>query len=123
MIEPLIDYPHPKIMLCSRFVKFHQTITKCNKNSIRTLAKLTLLDDKTVYKQNLTKIARDCDTVIDKLSPSVVKSNMEYFPLPEAESWRVPFLHNLLAVRSNELHLDNFENQELAELINYVCTT
>ena len=87
------------------------------------LAKLTLIDDKTVYKQNLSKIARDCGTVIDKLSPSVVKSNMEYFPLPAAESWRVPFLQNLLAVRSNELHLDNFEKSELAELINYVCTT
>ena len=67
MIQPLIDYPHPKIMLCSRFVKFHQTVTNCNKNSIRMLAKLTLIDDKTVYKQNLSKIARDCGTEIDKL--------------------------------------------------------
>ena len=123
LIEQMIDYPHPKVMLCSRFVKFHQTITTCNKASVRMLAKLSLIDEKTVYKQNLAGIARDCDTKIKELSPSVVKCEMRYFPLPETESWRVPLLHNLLSVRSNEWQLDNFDRRELAELINHVCTT
>ena len=122
-IEPLIDYPHPKIMMCSRFVKFHQTIRNCNKVSIRKLAKLTFIDEKSVYKQNLASIARDCNTTIENLSPTSVKCDMNYVAVPSHEEWRIPLLQNLLAVRSAEWHLDNYDRNEIALMINHVCTT
>ena len=40
LIEPLSGCYHPYTLLCSRFVKFHQTNMKCNKPTINMLAKL-----------------------------------------------------------------------------------
>ena len=122
LIQDLIDYPHPKIMMCSRFVKFHKTISDCKKMSIRTIAKITFIDEKTVYKQNLIRIARECNTTIENLSPSLVKSEMEYFPIPESEAWRVPMMQNLLAIRATELQLENYDNREVMEMLHNVCT-
>ena len=64
-----------------------------------------------MYKQNLIRIARECNTTIENLSPSLVKSEMEYFPIPESEAWRVLMMQNLLAIRSTELQLENILGQ------------
>ena len=87
------------------------------------LAKLTFIDEKSVYKRNLSSIARDCNTTIENLSPASVKSDMNYFSVPSHEEWRIPLLQNLLAVRSAEWHLDNYDRNEVALMINHVCTT
>ena len=54
LIEELIDFPHPKIMLCSRFVNFHLSVKNSKKSSIRLLSHLSLLDDKTIYNIKIT---------------------------------------------------------------------
>ena len=75
-----------------------------------------------MYKQNLIRIARECNTTIENLSPSLVKSEMEYFPIPESEAWRVPMMQNLLAIRATELQLENYDNREVMEMLHNVCT-
>ena len=84
---------------------------------------MCLIDNKTVFRRNLSNIARECDTKIENLSASVVKDAMKYAPVPDEETWRVDLLHNLLAVRNREWTLDNFENNELNEMIRNICTT
>ena len=48
-IEPLSQCHHVKTLLCSRFVKFHQTLIDCSKPSVRILAQLSKNDTSTVY--------------------------------------------------------------------------
>ena len=123
-IEELVNFPHPKIMLCSRFVKFYDTLIKSKKGSVRLLAKLSFIDEKTVLKSNLRNIAKDCHTkTLDELSPSTVKNNMRYFEVPENEEWRVSLLHNLLLVRSKQWTVDQLEDRKLEHMIYEVCTT
>ncbi len=81
------------------------------------------MDNKTVFRKNLSNIARECDTSIDNLSAAVVKSSLKYAPVPDDESWRVDLLHNLLALRNHEWTLDNFENDEINHMIWEICTT
>ena len=122
-IEEVINFPHPKVMLCSRFVKFYKTVTNCNKLSVRLLSNLGKDDVRTVFGRNLQNIASECNTERNFLTPALVKHEMKYFPVPPEQSWRIPLLQNLLAVRAEEMTLDNFENAELDQLIEHVCTT
>ena len=122
-IQQLIEYPHPKIMLASRFVKFSENIRSCDKESVRVLSNLCLGDTKTVFRRNLSNIARECHTNIENLSVYTVKSAMKYAPVPDNEFWRIPLLHNLLAVRGHDWTVDNFDNGELNQMIYNVCTT
>ena len=48
-IEPLSQCLHPKIMLCSRFVKFYKTLTTCKKPAVRILARLCENNMQTVF--------------------------------------------------------------------------
>ena len=113
----MIDFPHPKVMLCSRFIKFYNTLINSKKDSVRILAKLCSIDEKTVMKNNLRNIARDCQV------KSLVKSSMKYYDVPEQQEWRIPLLHNLLFVRSKDWIVDEFDDHELEEMIAYVCTS
>ena len=47
---------------------------------------------------------------------------MKYCGVPKGEEWRIPLLHNLLSIKSNELSLLNFENKEIDLMIENVCT-
>ena len=38
LIESLTDYIHPKVIMCSRFVKFHDSLMNCKKPLLRILA-------------------------------------------------------------------------------------
>ena len=48
---------------------------------------------------------------------------MKYFPLPENESWRVPLIKELLAVKAQNLTLEGFTSKEIDEIIVYACTS
>ena len=75
-------------------------------------------------KNNLRNIARDCRvTSVKELTHVLVKSNMKYHDVPEEEEWRVSLLHNLLSVRSKDWIVDDFDDQELGEIIAYVCAS
>ena len=87
------------------------------------MGKLCLLDFKTVFASNLSKIANECNIDINLLSANVVKKTMSYFICPENEIWRIPLLRNLIDVKTNQFVLDEFNDDDIDELIINVCTT
>ena len=95
----LTDSLHPKVMLCSRFASFHQSLLSCDKFQVRYLARLQQADQRTVFGRTLFKIGQECDTNFP--SKAVVKKKMKYFAVPEVEAWRPPLLSDLLKVRED----------------------
>ena len=76
LIEPLSACLHPKVMLLSRFVKFHQNLVESPKFSVRYLARITENDMTTVMGNNLYSILKKCNlegSQIDRLTPGFVK--------------------------------------------------
>ena len=122
-IEPLSQCHHVKTLLCSRFVKFHQTLIDCSKPSVRILAQLSKNDTNTVYGSNLLNITKICDTNAKNLNSVMVKQSMNVYPCPKEEEWRIPVVLELCQVRNNYLQIDNFDNAEFEEYIEYLCTT
>ena len=123
LIESISGCLHPKVLMSSRFVKFHDNNQKCNKSLIRSLSTLNKDDLNTVYGKNLYKIAQSCNTAIENLSPQLVKADMKYFELPENESWRLPVIFDLLNTRRNLMEITGFNVQEVEDLLKHVCTT
>ena len=121
LIEPLTDYFHPKVIMCSRFVKFHESLLNCKKPLLRLLSNLNQNNLRTVYGSNLRKIASLCELKVENLNYGQVKTNMKYFPLPENESWRIPLIHELMALKAQTHILPGFSYDEINDMLIQAC--
>ena len=86
------------------------------------LAKLNKRDLRTVYGNNLRKIADLCGKNIDELSSQEVKNKVRYRNLPQDEEWRIPILKEMLFARENNIEIEGLTKRDINHIINYVCT-
>ena len=125
LIEPLSGCLHPKVMLLSRFVKFHDCLISSNKFAIRYLARLKECDNRTVMGKTITYLMRECKLPPDQLSqltPQLVKKKCQYFSVPEGEEWRVPVINECLNAIKGRVTVSNFQPHEFLNLMNSLCT-
>ena len=120
LIESISGSLHPKVMLASRFSKFHQSMKSSDKLCNRLLASLFEGDHRTVFGKTLSKIADHCDCAMEQLSPSLVKRRMRYHDPPDTEVWRLPIARELT---SSRLKIPGFSNDELKKILHHICTT
>ena len=121
LIETISECLHPKVILSSRFIKFHENNLKSVKSVIRTLANLNKDDLTTVYGNNLYNIGRCCNTNVQSLTPQLVKTTMSYFRIPDDQLWRVPIIQEMLAIRNNDLSLTGFSYREIKDILDNMC--
>ena len=55
-----------------------------------------------------------------QLSPAFVKKKMKYSDVPPNEQWRTGFLTELL---SDNLEIPGFTDDELEEMVSFLCTS
>ena len=122
-IEPIANVPHLKTLLCSRFVKFMEKNEKCNKPIIRLLSSLCKSDNRTVYCQNLSNIARECGLPVTDVTSRSVKENMIFANVPQGEEWRIDTLVNLLAIKFDNYYIEDFSFSDINAMIHYIATT
>ena len=108
LIEEVSGHMHPMVMLSSRFLKFHQTLQKCSKSSIRYLCQLSTQNQRTSYGQNLSRIAVNMN---GELSCAKIKKVMRYCSVPEDQKWRVALILDLLELKWNMLEIDVIQDQ------------
>ena len=46
---------------------------------------------------------------------------MKYFPLPVNETWRIPLINELLAIKTHNCELPGFTGKEIDDMLLYVC--
>lgn len=122
LIEPISDVPHIKTLICSRYVQFVDSLLSCKKLSIRLLAYLSKDDHRTVLCKNLNSIASDCNGQRNLLDKKFVKQNLRFCNIEPNLAWRVPILKELIDIRSNDYDLPQFEGQDIATMINFLCS-
>ena len=86
------------------------------------LAKLNQNDLRTVYGNNLRKIANLCGQDIEELSSQEVKNKVRYRNLPQDEEWRLPILKEMLFARENNIPIEGLSRRDINHIIKYVCT-
>ena len=122
LIESVSNMQHPKMMLCSRYIKFMDSLVKCNKRCVRNLALLVRNDRRTIVGKNISNIAYDCGVVRESLQYRDAKRS-KYWSVPALERWRPSILLELLDVRSQKSVVRNFDYEEINLMINNVCSS
>ena len=70
------------------------------------------------------KIGAECEMENPALlTPIAVKEKMKYFPVPQPQRWRVNLLLELLDARSSVCIIDDFNSNQIATMIDDICTT
>ena len=96
LIEGISGCLHPKVMLASRHVKFVKQLRSSSKMGVRVLASLASNDQRCVLGMNMAKVSRECSSNMENLTPSMVKTKLKYFDVPEEEGWRLGPILELL---------------------------
>ena len=80
----------------------------------------------TALGRTLCYAAQECgikDMEFHRLTPALVKRKMKYMEAEKEDRWRVDFACELRRLRDADLVLDNFNYEEIEELLLFACTT
>ena len=71
----------------------------------------------------MSKIMRDCKLDMEDvryLNSTLIRSNMNYYPVPVEEEWRVGCLDELL---NDQLEVPGFNENELKDIVSFICSS
>ena len=61
--------------------------------------------------------------IVQDLAASSIKENMVFRPVLPQDEWKVSFVKELIMIRSHDMMIENVENIELDEILDYLCTS
>ena len=123
LIEPLTGEQHIMKVLVSRFLGFMDKIASSKKKAVKMLMETSRRDIRSVTGQNFRNIMILAGkTCVEEIKKEDAKK-IEYFPMDENDRWKVNVIKEIIEVKNNRLDIDNFELEELDEILTYLCTS
>ena len=123
LIEPLTGQMHVKKVLISRFLGFMEKIASSNKKAIKMLMETSKKDVRSITGKNFRNIM----LLVGKTSVDEVEKidaeNIEYHPIKSEDLWKVDVIREILEVKSRKLEIDDFNQDNLEEILTYLCTS
>ena len=122
LIEYMSGALHPKTMLSGRYSKFVDSLCMSSKVEVALLANMAVQDNRTVMGKTVARLKQELNS--DVLTSNLVKKNLKYFPVPQDEEWRLPFLDELLSVETNDSSIDGcFSSSDVKMMISSLFTS
>ena len=84
LIQDISECVHPKTMLSTRFVKFLESVSKCEKSCVRYLGRIVKSDKRTLVGRTLAKLALECGCDVEYLTSTSVR-RLGFFSICEGE--------------------------------------
>ena len=122
-IEPVSNKKHIKSILLKRFLGFVRQVENSPKLLPKSLLTLIKNDTRSTTGSNLRNImlllqknrieeinAKDVDTLI-------------YNPVECDQMWKIAFVKELVEVKANQMEVENFDQEEIEEILQYICTS
>ena len=123
LIEPLTGEKHVKKVLISRYLGFMEKIANSKKKAVKMLMETSKKDVRSVTGQNFRNIM----LLVGKTSVEEIKKEdalrIEYFPMKEADSWKIDAIKEIINVKNRILDIEDFEPEKLEEILTYLCTS
>ena len=120
ILEDLVNITHLRTSLLRRFIKFSSALSNCSKLEVRHLFNLQKSDIRSVFGRNCIYMCREFNaTSIDQISRMQISNA---YITPAYDSWRVPFLKDLICLRDCNAFTD-LTNTEINNLIDNVCSS
>ena len=122
LIEPVSNQKHARKMMNMRFLSFMQSVRKSKKTCLKNLIKVIEYDTRSVTGHNLRTLMLNSSTDnIKNLMPK--HADNDYFEVPEGEEYRIEFIKELIEVKNNTYKVDGFSNEELDDILCFLCTS
>ena len=119
MLNSISEVRHLKVRLMNRFKNFYMQLKNSNRAEVLHLLRLQERDLRSVFGRNCSLVCN----LTHSLSVSDADLNsISVHPVPVGEEWKCEFLKELLSVRRGDGTVANFTQQELDELIHFICT-
>ena len=122
-IEPISGVRHIKFSLLKRFVKFTGALSTSSKLPIKTLFNTIKKDCRSITGSNLRKTMllvgrNDVNDVKMKDLDVLVFSKTK-----KEDEWKINMVKELLEVRNKQLELNNFNREEISNLLDHISIT
>ena len=119
---------HALSMLITRYVKFIQSIRKSPKIAVQFLLQKVLKNCSTLTGKNVRYVLEQTDSEnIFDVSPNAIKKEFKFCEMKKEDAWRVNLVKEMINIRQKVLTLDQNEhalsNEEMEEILDYVCST
>ena len=120
-IEPISERSHVKNILVKRFLTFVQALKSSPKLILTNLLKMISKDVQSVTGSNLRQILLLVNkSDVDDLVPED-SSKIQYRPEDEENTWKIRMVKELIEVRNGTLQVDNFNKDEINEVLDSLC--
>lgn len=120
ILQDLVPFPHIRLCLLRRFVKFYSQLQMCPKIEVRNLFHLQKHDTRSTFGRNCFKLIRECNvTHFDDININNIKMPIK---TPETEGWRLPFVQELLSIKRGN-HAVDINSTEINNYMNFICTS
>ena len=123
LLEPVSGHAHLRKTLISRFLGFIEQIRKSRKMIPKLLLSQISHDVRSTSGKNLRNILLQTEKYdVDELVKSDVRC-ISYHQLDEEDDWKARLLNELIDTREEKLNLDEFNENEIGDLITFICTS
>ena len=119
MLNSISDVKHLKVRLINRFKNFYMQLKNSNRAEVLHLLRLQERDQRSVFGRNCSLV---CNLAHSQSVPDADINSISVNPVPVGEEWKCEFLKELLSVRRGDGTVAQFTQQELDEMIHFICT-
>ena len=123
--EHLTPCRHLKVLLIKRFLKFVKSITDGQKSSCKLLLRTVAGNVNSTTGKNLRNIELEVGSEMNlenqKLDVDKVCDQIHFETVPDGNMWRIDAAKELSLVKSKHLFVDGFTNDEIEEMIKFIC--
>ena len=114
-----------KVLLIKRFLKFVKSITDGQKSSCKLLLRTVAGNVNSTTGKNLRNIELEVGSEVNmenqKLDVGKVCDQIHFETVPDGNMWRIDAAKELSLVKSKHLIVDGFTNDEIEEMIKFIC--
>ena len=122
LIAPLSESIHLRQVLASRILGFCQRIENCKKICVKNIYVKVYDNAKSPTGSNLLDIAFLLNKQVYQLTPSDALG-IPYCEISDHEQYRVDMIWELLNIRHGVSTLENFNNDEIGDILEHLCTS
>ena len=106
-----------------RYLAFIKSIEQSPKRGLKELLNIVKNDVRSSTGSNLRWMMLNLNlNNISELESPMVDQFM-YHPIHDDDTWRVPFLEEIVNLYSSDLEVPGFEMEEINSMSNFICTT
>ena len=123
-LESISPVPHLESTLDGRYIGFLQGLVRSDKLVINLIFSFTSADISSVTGQNVNFLLQkhNKSSLVTLMSDRNSVKKMRIYPLPMEEVWKISLLEDVSLARKELIDI-NFDEKDLEEILNFICTS